>query len=286
MQTIVLKLTHQGRPIPTNPSTICHWLDLRVPPAEVQHRALDDIKERRQIKTHLRFDAIKYDPDAKYIYIGRDGRDCYMSLINHYRQGNDLWYGVINGPPAFVGDPLPVFDEAVHSESKLFDRWISEGWPSLPGETDGYPFWSLFDHVRTWWEVRHLPNILFVHYNDLLSDLAGGVREIARFLDIAIDEENFPAMIESLTFEGMKATCCIPEQTLVPMGGAIFKNGGNSFINKVLTRSVIFFCYHWRIDRFFYACSFTVFSWSMITTAGHERSLARRANSGAAGQVR
>jgi len=33
---------------------------------------------------------------------------------------------------------------------------------------------------------RHLPNILFVHYNDLKADLEGEMRRIARFLEIEV----------------------------------------------------------------------------------------------------
>jgi aryl sulfotransferase len=232
MQNIVLKLVYQGRQLPADPANMCPWLDLRVPPIEVQLPLLESITDRRQIKTHLRLDAIPYNPNVKYIYIGRDGRDCFMSFVNHYRQGNALWYSLLNESPGLVGDPLPHFDPA-KSENDLFDDWISKGWPSLPTETDGYPFWSLFDNVRTWWEFRHLPNIHFVHFQDMLDDLSGSVREIAAFLDIPLDEENFPALVQSLQFSSMKVECGDPTKTLVPLGGAIFEGGAQAFINKV-----------------------------------------------------
>ena len=208
MQNIVLKLVYQGKPFPPNAGDIAPWLDLRVPPIEVQAPLLAAITDRRQLKTHLRLDALEFNPKAKYIYLGRDGRDCFMSLVNHYRKGNDLWYHVLESP-GMVGEPLPHFDEALHCEEKLFDQWISRGGSGtgLNDETDGYPFWSLFDNVRTWWEFRHLPNIKFVHYADLLKNLDKEVRGIAAFLDISIDEENFPALVHSLSFETMKAEC-------------------------------------------------------------------------------
>jgi aryl sulfotransferase len=234
MQNIVLKLVYQGKEYPGDDvASLCPWLDLRVPPIEAQLPLLEAIQDRRQIKTHLRFDAVRFNPNVKYIYIGRDGRDCYMSLVNHYRKGNALWYDVLNKSPGLVGDPIPEFDEALHSEAKLFDAWISQGWPSLTGETDGYPFWSLFDNVRTWWQARSLPNVHFVHFADLLQDLSGEVRGIAEFLDIPIDEAGFPALVDSLSFASMKAECCDTRKTLVPLAGAIFNGGGDAFINKV-----------------------------------------------------
>jgi aryl sulfotransferase len=141
VQNIVVQLYYQGREIPANTTELYPWLDLRFPPAEVQLPMIEAQTERRQMKTHLRLDALVFSPKAKYIYVGRDGRDCYMSFINHYRSGNELWYTLLNDPRGLEGPELPHFKEEEHSETKLFDRWISEGWPSLKGETDGWPFW-------------------------------------------------------------------------------------------------------------------------------------------------
>ena len=113
-----MQLTYQGREIPgrediavyTPDLTVWHfttenineispWFDLRVPPLEAQLPSLESMIDRRQLKSHLPLDALVFSPKAKYIYIGRDGRDCYMSLYNHYKSGNDLWYHVLNDTP-------------------------------------------------------------------------------------------------------------------------------------------------------------------------------------------
>ena len=47
---------------------------------------------RRFVKTHLPVDALVYSPKAKYIYIGRDGRDVLWSLYNHHAMGNEAMY--------------------------------------------------------------------------------------------------------------------------------------------------------------------------------------------------
>ena len=59
------------------------WIDLRVPPKEVKLPAVEAQTHRRFVKTHLPVDALVYSPKAKYIYIGRDGRDVLWSLYNH-----------------------------------------------------------------------------------------------------------------------------------------------------------------------------------------------------------
>ncbi len=51
------------------------WLDLRVPPKGVKLPMVEAQTHRRFLKTHLPLDALVFSPEAKYIYVGRDGRD-------------------------------------------------------------------------------------------------------------------------------------------------------------------------------------------------------------------
>ena len=80
---------------------------------------------------------------------------------------------------------------------------MTRGW--FEWETEGYPFWSVLHHAQSWWDYRHLPNILFVHYADLLADLEGGSRRIARFLEIDPPADAWPVIIRNCTFSEMKA---------------------------------------------------------------------------------
>lgn len=85
-------------------------------------------------------------------------------------QARLLAYAVYNLPhlnySGRVGEPLPRFESLGMDEVALFNEWLTKG-QGIEGETDGYPFWSLFDNVRTWWEVRRQPNVLFVHFEDM-----------------------------------------------------------------------------------------------------------------------
>eukprot|EP01031_Cornospumella_fuschlensis_P031258 gene31258-37770_t len=225
-QHIIMHLLYQGKSLPSTEESygMFPWVDLRTPLPEVQIPALEAITERRSLKTHLRLDALTYSPKAKYVYVGRDGRDCYMSLVNHYRSGNDAWYAMMNGA-GLVGPELPRFDENQHSEAKLFDQWISRGQEALAGETDGWPFWSFFDHVATWWEYRHLPNVKFIHYSDMLENPMASIQEIADFLEIPVQDGKLEEIAAATSFESMRKTLyCVP--------GAAFKEGAKSFVNK------------------------------------------------------
>lgn len=97
-QNIIMQLIYQNKEMPADTASIAPWLDLRIPPISVQLPILTAITDRRQMKTHLRLDALNFSPKAKYIYIGRDGRDCYVSLVNHFRNMSDILYSGIESP--------------------------------------------------------------------------------------------------------------------------------------------------------------------------------------------
>jgi aryl sulfotransferase len=192
------------------------WLDLRVPPASVKLAALEAQKHRRIVKTHLPLDALVFSPRAKYLYIGRDGRDVVFSFYHHHRAANALWYELLNDTPGRVGPPI---DPPDPDARRYFRTWL---------ERDGFPIWSLWENVASWWAARHLPNVKLVHFNALKADLAGEMRKIARFLDIEVSPERWPAIVEHCSFDYMKAHA----DRVAPLGGAIFDGGAETFINK------------------------------------------------------
>lgn len=228
MQQIVSELVFQGKEKPGNVGDMSPWVDLRVPPDFVMGPALEAQEHRRFMKTHLPCDAFQpyINKTGKCIYIGRDGRDAFMSLLNHYEKASEVWYGALNGE-GLVGPPVPPFSEVAEDVPAWFDKWLTTGWETLP-EKDGYPFWSLFKSVKTWWEFGQAnpKQVLFVHYNTLLADLPGQVKRIAEFLEIPVDDAKVPDIAKACTFDEMKKVA----DTLVP--AALWKSGGNDFIFK------------------------------------------------------
>lgn len=192
------------------------WLDLRVPPREVKLAALEAQTHRRFLKTHLPVDALAYSPMAKYLYIGRDGRDVVWSLHHHHATANALWYELINDTPGRVGPPIA---PPPASRVDYFQDWL---------EQDGHPFWPFFENVRSWWAIRELPNLLLLHYAELKADLPGQIRRIAAFLDIPLDDATLAKIAEHASFGWMKAHA----EQAAPLGGAIFEGGAATFINR------------------------------------------------------
>ena len=90
--------------------------------------------------------------------------------------------------------------DAVGTQGTIdFHEWIGQGW--FPWESEGYPYWGNPHHTQSWWAYRHLPNILFVHYNDLLADLAGEILRVADFLEIPLSAEALPSIMQAASLE-------------------------------------------------------------------------------------
>src|ERR1700688_617934 len=89
MQAIVANLIFEGRELPAPLAMLSPFLEARFFPLELALTALEQQRNRRFIKTHLPLDGFPFDPRLKYIYVGRDARDVFMSFWNHYRGFTD-----------------------------------------------------------------------------------------------------------------------------------------------------------------------------------------------------
>lgn len=105
------------------------------------------------LKTHLAFDLTPFSPDAKYIYVARHPRDCMISFYHHTRYF-----------------PGYYFTEGTFDD--FFEVFIT-------GELD---FGDYFDHLLSWYEHRHEPNILFLTYEEMKADPRATILKVAKFL--------------------------------------------------------------------------------------------------------
>ncbi len=215
VQQILAQLIFNGA-TDLNVAEMSPWVDMRLPPKEVKFEAIEAQTHRRFLKTHLPVDALVYSPKAKYFYVARDGRDVLWSYYNHHSKHNDLFYQEING----VGGPgIEPAKPPQHEIHEYFQVWL---------ENDGYPLWRFWHNIRTWWEIRHLPNLMLVHFSALKADMPGQIRRIAAFLDIPIDESKWEAILEHCSFDYMRAHA----EPAVPLGGALWEGGAKTFIHK------------------------------------------------------
>jgi aryl sulfotransferase len=219
MQQIVAQLLFGGDPN-LDLEALTLWLDFRPVPAEAKLALLEAQTHRRFIKTHLPADALVFSPKARYIYIARDGRDVLWSFYNHHSNHTQEAFDRINGAPGRVGPP---FERATPDIRQYWHEWL---------DRDGYPYWSFWENVRTWWAIRHVPNILLVHFANLKRDMPAEIRRIATFLDIPIDEARWDAIVEHCSFDWMKANAA----KVAPGGGAGWEGGASTFFHRGVNR--------------------------------------------------
>lgn len=223
-QRIVSLLVFQSPVLPDTLNSVSPWIDSAFVNLVMDTRAMAGaLKHRRFLKSHVPFDALPWYPGVRYITCGRDGRDVFMSLWNHYRAYTPGVYDILNSVPAAAENPCPKCPEDIHD---FWRWWIGRG--AFPWESEGYPFGSHFDFLATFWEYRHLPNLLLLHYNDLKKDLAGEMRRIAAFLDIEVPEATWPVLVEAATFDAMKRD----GELLLPESSMIFEGGADTFLHK------------------------------------------------------
>jgi aryl sulfotransferase len=192
------------------------WVDLRVPPKEVKLPAIEAQQHRRFLKTHLPVDALRFSDKAKYIFIGRDGRDVIWSMYNHHANANAFWYEALNDTPGRVGPPI---GKPPADVTQYFREWLAG---------DGYPFWPFWENIRSWWALRDLPNVKVIHFAELKRDMGGTMREIAAFLGAEVEERDWAELELYCSFPWMKANAA----SSTPLGGAFWDGGAQTFINK------------------------------------------------------
>lgn len=180
---------------------------------------------RRFLKSHLPLDGLPYHRETRYLIVARDARDVFMSFFNHYSNYTEIAYAAMNSPDR-VGPELPVCPD---DPRELWPDWIGRGW--FPWESEGYPFWSNLHHTQSYWDYKHLPNFLFLHYNDMLKDLAGAVRQIADFAGIEASEADVARVVEDTTFANVRKRATEGTEDSDPRK-LIFKGGTGAFFFK------------------------------------------------------
>lgn len=198
------------------------WLESRV-------RSLDDViahfesqTHRRCIKSHLALDGLPYYPQVKYLVVARDPRDVFMSFWNQYSNFSDEWLDNLDAIPDRVGERLPRCHGDIH---RAWHDWITRGW--FDWESEGYPYWGNMHHTQTYWAYRDLPNVLLVHYNNLLERGHAELRRITEFLEMDVTDERIQQVVELTMFQNVR------KQSEVILGEMpILKGGSKTFIHK------------------------------------------------------
>jgi aryl sulfotransferase len=224
-QRIVCALLHG----PEQPVTreISPWIDARFwGPIEPIAEAANALPHRRFMKSHLALDGMRWDDRVRFVVVGRDTRDVFMSLLNHYGSYTDVALSRMND--GIRGEPLPRYGGDPHA---LWRDWISRGW--FEWEEDGWPFWSHHHHLATWWTARDRPNVFLMHYADLKADPAAEIARLADFLGLRPTADELAEVVRVSSFDVMRQDAIAREAAAGgPDDGGIFTGGVATFMYK------------------------------------------------------
>ena len=166
---------------------------MRFSPLAPMLETLEAQTHRRSIKSHLPLDGVPFYDELKYIYVGRHGPDVFMSLWNHF-SGYTPEIAAPGQPRGPGRQSTAALSPTIRASSGLRGARAA----GSHGRRTAIRFGRCSD-VKSWWEVRHAPNVLFVHFNDLLADLRGEMQRVADFLELSVPASAWPKTVQAVT---------------------------------------------------------------------------------------
>lgn len=210
-QQIVASLLWPSGEMPASRGQMSPWVDSRMEPIDELAQRLEAQDHRRFLKSHSPGDCIPFDEQCRYIAIYRDPRDALVSWGNHRAKMRPEIVDAMNSLAGPAVTPMARSFDGDYNE--LFPEWSQYCSPVL--------------HLASWWPRRHRPNVLLVHYTDLLAEPQGEMQRMADFLDLTIEAHEWAAIQDR---------CSLPAvgQDAAVQGGLerVFDGGAASFFNQ------------------------------------------------------
>lgn len=223
-QRIVQQILHNGEEPAGGLSDTSPWLDSSWGDHAEMLKILKEQREagvRRVIKSHLPADALPIAPEARYVFVGRNGKDLGISFHNYLYNFSGPTMETINQIHAdWSEDPTPLV--IPEDMQQFFDTWL---------DTDGCHCCDLLDIMQSWWRLKNEPNVLLLHYAQLKRDLPGQIARLAEFFSIDPASLQMDVIAEHCSFDYMSARA----EKMAPFGGA-HMSSAKAFFHKGLKR--------------------------------------------------
>ncbi len=142
----------------------------------------------------------------------------------------------------------PVPDVSPEQLHEALLEWIV-GDDSSPRYSASLP--ATMRHLSGAWSRRAEPNVVLVHYDDLLTDLERQMRRLANRLGITVAEQSWPALVEAATFERMRDRddVLVPPPPGIAANNALFFRRGTSGAAAEILSDEELARYHARVAR-------------------------------------
>ena len=123
-QMIAALLVFQELDFPLPLNELSPWIDLVTDSTEEMHKRLSAQRYRRILKTHTPLDGLKWHADARYLFVGRDPRDVFVSMMNH-QDNTDVH--VERKLAAEMGNQITITDLLADTEEERLKDWLTRG---------------------------------------------------------------------------------------------------------------------------------------------------------------
>jgi len=134
----------------------------------------DQVGSPRVFKSHEKAGDIA--KSARYIHVCRDPEDAFVSFYRFL----PAWGGLAPGLVSIEEFAEAIFGGASHSG-------------------------GIWDFYSQWWERRNDPNVLWVCFEDLRSDLRGQIARVAKFMGVECDDATLSIVEEKSAFKFMES---------------------------------------------------------------------------------
>jgi len=201
MQMICVLLVHQTPTLPDSLDRLSPWLDALTRPVDEVVAGLDAQCHRRVIKTHTPLDGLPIEPGVTYVTVARDPRDVAISWEHHRSNQDRLATHFAVADATGSGSLLGPTTRPSMEPNEAFWHWVDD--PISPYAAAS-TLAATAHHLQTFWDVRQADQVVLVHYDDLVRDLEGEMRRLARRLGIAVPERRWSSLVEAATFERMR----------------------------------------------------------------------------------
>jgi aryl sulfotransferase len=251
VQMICGLLIFQKPELPAPLAQLSPWLDHLIMPRDQVYAELAAQRHRRFIKTHTPLDGIPFDPRVTYIVTARNPLDMAVSLYHQSDNIDRERLRQLTGQPATTAPTKTTATTVPPRPRKPLHDWLT-GWIARDDDPrqdlDSLP--GVMWHLSDAWARRHEPNVLLVHYDDLMADLPGQMRRLAGQLKITVAEDTWPELVRAASFEAMRerADQLVPTAGLFKDNAAFFRRGISGAGREILDAQE-FAAYHARLTQ-------------------------------------
>lgn len=177
MQNIALYIFRKGKELENHGDffAMCPFIDA------LGSQGMEGMPRPGAFKTHLPYHHVPYSPEAKYIYILRNPKDCCTSMYYHTKMNVGLGYWEAK------------FDD-------FFELFMA-------GEVE---YNDYFDHLASWYPHINDTNVFFTTYEAMKEETKSVVLKLAEFLGedyieaIRADKNVLSNILQFSSFEYMK----------------------------------------------------------------------------------